>query len=44
MGVGMALIVRKDTVDRAVAALASEGCEAYVIGEIVAGDDKVILY
>ena len=44
MGVGMALIVSKDTVDRAVAALASEGCEAYVIGEIVAGDDKVILY
>ena len=44
MGVGMALIVSKDTVDSAVAALASEGCEAYVIGEIVAGDDKVILY
>ncbi len=43
MGVGMAVIVSKDTADKAVAALASEGCEAYVIGEIVAGDDKVIL-
>ena len=43
MGVGMAVIVSKETADKAVAALASEGCEAYVIGEIVAGDDKVIL-
>ena len=44
MGVGMALIVSPDTVDKAMAALASEGCNAYVIGEIVAGDEKVILY
>ena len=43
MGVGMAVIESKETADKAVAALASEGCEAYVIGEIVAGDDKVIL-
>jgi len=44
MGVGMALIVSPDTVDKAMEALASEGCNAYVIGEIVAGDEKVILY
>ena len=43
MGVGMAVIVSKDTVDAAVKALAGEGCEAYVIGEIIAGEDKVLL-
>ena len=36
MGVGMALIVSRDTVDAAVSALAKEGCDAYVIGEIIA--------
>jgi phosphoribosylaminoimidazole (AIR) synthetase len=40
----MALIVSSDTADSAVKALAAEGCDAYVIGEIVAGEDKVILY
>ena len=43
MGVGMALIVSPETVDAAVAALAKEGCSAYVIGEIVAGDAQVVL-
>ena len=43
MGVGMALIVSPETVDAAVAALASEGCQAYVIGEIIEGDEQVIL-
>lgn len=43
MGVGMALIVSRDTVDAAKEALAQEGCEAYVIGEIIAGEDKVVL-
>lgn len=43
MGVGMALIVSKETADAAVAALAKEGCSAYVIGEIVSGEDKIIL-
>ena len=43
MGVGMALIVSPETAEAAVAALAKEGCSAYVIGEIVAGDDRVIL-
>ena len=43
MGVGMALIVSKDTADAAKDALAKEGLEAYVIGEIIAGEDKVVL-
>ncbi len=41
MGVGMALIVSRETKDQAVAALAAEGCQAYEIGEIVEGTDKV---
>ena len=44
MGVGMAMIVSRESADAAVAALAAEGCNAYVIGEIVANsDEKVIL-
>lgn len=43
MGVGMAVIVSKETKDAAIEALAKEGCEAYVIGEIIAGEDKVQL-
>ncbi len=43
MGVGMAVIVSKDTADAAAAALAAAGCESYVLGEIVRGEDKVIL-
>ena len=43
MGVGMALIVSRDTADSALKALASEGCDAYIIGEVIAGNEKVIL-
>jgi len=44
MGVGMAMIVSRESADAAVAALAAEGCNAYVIGEIVANsNEKVIL-
>ncbi|MBQ7896147.1 MAG: phosphoribosylformylglycinamidine cyclo-ligase [Oscillospiraceae bacterium] len=43
MGVGMAVIVSKETVDAAVEALKSEGIDAYVIGEITAGDERVVL-
>ena len=44
MGVGMALIVSRETADAAVEALAKEGCNAYVIGEIVANaEEQVIL-
>ena len=44
MGVGMAMIVSPETVEAAIAALAAEGCEAYVIGEIVAGEEAVVLW
>ena len=40
MGVGMTVIVPKEDADRAVAAL---DCGAYVIGEIVEGDERVTL-
>ncbi len=43
MGVGMALIVSAETAEKAIAALAAEGCEAYRIGEITEGPDKVTL-
>ena len=43
MGTGMVLVVAKEDVDKAVAALNSEGEGARVIGEIVAGDNGVEL-
>ncbi len=42
MGVGMSLTVSKDTADRALAALREQGLEAYVMGEIVQSEDKVV--
>ena len=41
MGVGMALIVSKETADAALGALNGFDLGAYVIGEIKAGEDKV---
>ena len=41
MGVGMIVIVPKEDVEKAIAAL---DCGAYVIGEIVAGDERVTLW
>ncbi len=41
MGVGMVLIAAKESVDAALDALGSEGCGAYVLGEIVSGEEKV---
>ncbi len=43
MGVGMTVIVSADSADRALAALQAEGCDAYPIGEITAGEEKVAL-
>ena len=43
MGVGMAVTVSRDTADAALAALKAQGVDAYVLGEIVAGEDKVVL-
>ncbi|MBQ9249194.1 MAG: phosphoribosylformylglycinamidine cyclo-ligase [Oscillospiraceae bacterium] len=43
MGVGMAAVVSRDSADTALNALAAAGCEAYVLGEIVSGAEKVQL-
>lgn len=43
MGVGMTMIVSKETADKASEALKAAGIDAYVLGEIVAGEEKVTL-
>ena len=43
MGVGMTLTVSAATADAALAALRASGCGAYVLGEIVRGEEKVVL-
>ncbi len=43
MGVGMILIVSKETADAALNALNAAGEDAYLIGEITAGEDKICL-
>lgn len=43
MGVGMSVIVAKEDADRALASLRVSGEEAYLMGEVVAGADGVIL-
>ena len=43
MGVGMSVTVAKEDADRAVACLRESGEDAYILGEIVASDDGVIL-
>ena len=43
MGVGMAAVVSRDSADAALTALQGAGCAAYVLGEIVSGEEKVRL-
>ncbi len=43
MGVGMSIVVAPEDVDTALSILRAHGDDAYVIGEIVKSDDKVIL-
>ena len=43
MGVGMSVVVPQDEVETALAILREHGEDAYVIGEIVKGDDGVVL-
>ena len=43
MGVGMAMIVSAETANAAMNALKANGCEAYVVGQIVEGEEKVEL-
>ena len=43
MGVGMSMCVSPDSADKALAALRAAGVEAYVMGEIVPGDERICL-
>ncbi len=42
MGVGMSIVVPKEEVDTALEILCANGEDAYVIGEIISGDDGVV--
>jgi phosphoribosylformylglycinamidine cyclo-ligase len=43
MGVGMSVVVSKTDADRALSILKDQGEDAYVIGEIVSGEERVSL-
>ena len=43
MGVGMSVVVPAAQVDTALEILKTNGVDAYVIGEIIEGEEKVIL-
>jgi phosphoribosylformylglycinamidine cyclo-ligase len=43
MGVGMSVVVAKSDVEKTLSILKANGQDAYVLGEIVKGDDGVIL-
>ncbi len=43
MGVGMSLAVSRDSADRALETLKAEGVDAYVIGEITEGGERIVL-
>ncbi len=44
MGVGMSIVVAKEDVEKALEILRSNGEDAYVLGEIVPSEEKVILW
>ncbi len=43
MGVGMSVVVDKNDADAALASLQASGIDAYIVGEVVASDDGVII-
>ena len=43
MGVGMSIVVPADEVELSLSILKENGIDAYVIGEIIEGEEKVIL-
>ena len=43
MGVGMSVVVAAEDVERSLEILKAHGEDAYVIGEIVESEDKIIL-
>ena len=44
MGVGMSVVVAKEDADRALSVLKSNGEDAYIIGEVVKGNEGVIIW
>ena len=43
MGVGMSIVVAKEDVETALSVLKENGEDAYIIGEIVKSEDKIIM-
>ena len=43
MGVGMSVTVPRDQADKALSVLQENGVDAYIMGEIVSGEEKVVL-
>ena len=43
MGVGMSIVVPAEQADTALSILRDNGVDAYVIGDIIAGEEKVVL-
>ena len=43
MGVGMSIVVPKEEADKALSILRSHGEDAYLMGEIAQGEDRVVL-
>ncbi len=43
MGVGMSIVVSKETAHKALAALKEKGVDAYAVGEIVKSEEKVLI-
>ncbi len=43
MGVGMSIVVAKEDADKALEVLKANGEDAYVIGEIIKSDDKIVI-
>ena len=43
MGVGMSIVVAKEDVDKALEVLTAQGEQPYIIGEIVASDEKIVI-
>ena len=43
MGVGMSVVVAKEDAETALAVLHENGEDAYIIGEIINGDDKIVI-
>ena len=43
MGVGMSVVVKKEDVDASIEILKANGIDAYVIGEIIKGDEGIVI-